>query len=88
MPCPSTQVFITPARHPSSRTDSKYVSVPHAPGVYLFTEHDNHRYIGRANDLNNRFGQHVAASSRHNHAAFAFNIAKRAAEQEGLISSA
>jgi hypothetical protein len=35
-------------------------AVPHESGVYLFTEEDNHRYIGRAKDLNKRFGQHVA----------------------------
>jgi hypothetical protein len=72
---------------PHSRSPTpgaKHVPVPHAPGVYLFTEDGNHRYIGRAKDLNHRFGQHVAAGGRHNQAAFAFNIAKRAAEQAGI----
>lgn len=59
-------------------------AVPHESGVYLFTEEDNHRYIGRAKDLNIRFGQHVAPKSPQNQAAFAFNVAKRDAEAAGL----
>jgi hypothetical protein len=51
------------------------------PASILFTDHGNHRYVGRATSLNHRFGQHVAAKSRHNAASFAFNIAKRAAEE-------
>lgn len=61
-------------------------AVPHAPGVYLFTEQTDHRYIGRAKDLNTRFGQHVAPKSRENQAAFAFNIAKRNAQRVNAFS--
>ncbi len=68
--------------HSRDRTPGvKYVAVPHTPGVYLFTDCGNHRYVGRARNLNHRFGQHVAAKSRHNAASFAFNMAKRAAEK-------
>jgi hypothetical protein len=66
------------------RPGAKHVAVPHLAGVYLFTEAGNDRYIGRAKDLNHRFGQHVAAGSRHNQAGFAFNIAKRDAEHAGF----
>lgn len=58
-----------------------HVPVPHKPGVYLFTESGNHRYVGRAKNLNARFGQHVAPKSHENQAAFAFNIARRDAEE-------
>ena len=51
----------------------------------MFTESGNDRYIGRAKDINNRFGQHVAPGSRHNQAGFAFNIAKRAAQEAGFV---
>jgi hypothetical protein len=63
---------------------TKHIPVPHQPGVYLFTEDHEHRYVGRAKDLNNRFGQHVAPCSRHNQAGYAFNIAKRDAECAGF----
>jgi hypothetical protein len=59
-------------------------AAPDQPGVYLFTEVGEHRYIGRAKNLNKRFGQHVAPKSSHNQAAFAFNIAKRAAQDIGF----
>lgn len=61
-----------------------HVAAPNAPGVYLFTEMGNHRYVGRAKDLNARFGQHVAPKSHENQAAFAFNIATRDAEANGF----
>lgn len=59
-------------------------AAPHDSGVYLFTQGEDHRYVGRAKNLNRRFGQHVAPKSPHNQAAFAFNLAKRAAEADGL----
>ena len=59
-------------------------AAPHNSGVYLFTEGNDHRYVGRAKNLNKRFGQHVAPKSPSNQAAFAFNIAKRNAETAGM----
>lgn len=68
------------------KSGTKHVAVPHAPGVYLFTENGEHRYIGRSKDLNNRFGQHVGRASGHNEAPFAFNIAKGAAQRTGFAT--
>jgi hypothetical protein len=62
----------------------KHVAVPKKPGVYLFTEHGEHRYVGRSKNLNSRFGQHIQAGSGENSAPFAFNIARRDASEAGF----
>jgi hypothetical protein len=61
-----------------------HVPVPNEPGVYLFTEDGEHRYVGRSKDLGMRLGLHTRQSSGHNSAPFAFNIARRDAEEAGF----
>jgi hypothetical protein len=63
---------------------SKHVAVPHAPGVYLFTENVNHRYIGRSKNLNARLGKHTQPKQGHNSAPFAFNITELHAREAGF----
>jgi hypothetical protein len=61
--------------------------VPAAPafaGVYLFSEDENHRYVGRTRNANRRLGEHTRPSSPQNSAPFAFNIARRDAAAAGL----
>lgn len=57
---------------------------PAAPGIYLYTENDVHLYVGRTRNLSRRWGQHTAPGQGINSAAFAFNIAKRAAGSAGV----
>ncbi|WP_405240414.1 GIY-YIG nuclease family protein [Lentisalinibacter orientalis] len=47
-------------------------------GIYLFSEGDNHLYIGRTRMLRQRMGQHSRPGSRHNQAVFAFRLAREA----------
>ena len=47
-------------------------------GVYLFTEGDNHLYVGRTNGLRKRLQQHCRPGSAHNSAPFAFRLAREA----------
>jgi hypothetical protein len=61
--------------------------VPAAPAVarvYLFSEDENHRYVGRTRNANRRLGEHTRPSSPENSAPFAFNIARRDAAAAGL----
>ena len=62
----------------------KHVAVPKKPGVYLFTQNGEHRYVGRSKNLSSRFGQHIQAGSGENSAPFAFNIARRDAGEAGF----
>jgi hypothetical protein len=55
--------------------------VPSVAGVYLFTEDGAHRYVERTRNCNRRLGEHTRPSSPENSAPFAFNIAKRAAQE-------
>ena len=49
-----------------------------ARAVYLFSEGDNHLYIGRTNRLRQRLLEHGRPSSGHNSAPFAFLLAREA----------
>jgi hypothetical protein len=53
-------------------------------GVYLLTEGDEPRYLGRTRKASNRLGQHYWASSGHNSAPLAFNIARKEAAEKNL----
>ena len=53
--------------------------------VYLFSEGDDHLYVGRTNNLRNRLRGHCAPSSRHFSAAFAFELAR---ETTGVLNAA
>lgn len=46
-------------------------------GIYLFSEGGCHLYVGRTRNLRRRYGQHCRPSSKHNHAPFAFKLAKK-----------
>jgi hypothetical protein len=50
-------------------------------GVYLFTEHGRHLYVGRSNRLRKRIPLHYRRASKHNSAVFAFKLAKKATHQ-------
>ncbi len=68
---------------PSYRRGRK-PAVPAVAGVYLFTEDGTHRYVGRTRNANRRLGEHTRPSSPENSAPFAFNIARRDAQDAGV----
>ncbi len=47
-------------------------------GIYLFSEGDNHLYVGRTQNLRTRLGQHSNPSAPDNQAGFAFKLAREA----------
>lgn len=47
-------------------------------GVYLFSEGDQHLYVGRAKNITNRYDWHCIPFSDHNRASFAFKLAREA----------
>ncbi len=59
-------------------------SIPKAPGIYLFSEGPNPIYVGQSRNLRQRLHQHMASSSKENSAPFAFNLALREADAQGL----
>jgi predicted GIY-YIG superfamily endonuclease len=50
-------------------------------GIYLFSERDEHWYVGRTNRLRQRLGEHCRKSSTHNSAPFAFLLAREMCRQ-------
>ncbi|HDS44515.1 MAG TPA: hypothetical protein ENN68_00165 [Methanomicrobia archaeon] len=53
-------------------------------GIYVFYEDGKPLYVGRTNRMKNRIKQHGWSSSKHNSAPFAFNLAKKIAEEKEL----
>ena len=47
-------------------------------GVYLFSEREQHLYVGRSRNIRRRYGLHTMPSAQHNQASFAFLLAKEA----------
>ena len=47
-------------------------------GIYLFTEHGRHLYVGRSNRLFQRYKNHWGPSKTEREAAFAFKLAREA----------
>lgn len=45
-------------------------------GVYLFSERDQHLYVGRSNHIRRRYGRHCNLGATHRMAAFAFRLAR------------
>ena len=45
--------------------------------IYLFSEGDQHLYVGRTNHFRNRMRQHSIPASQHNQAVFAFKLARK-----------
>lgn len=57
--------------------------IPHR-GVYLFSEGDNHLYVGRSNSIPARYRNHCRPGATHTSAAFAMLLAR---EQTGMYAS-
>ena len=57
--------------------------LPNIPkrGIYLFSDGDNHLYVGRSNNLKTRIQTHCRPGSKYNQAAFAFCLACHATGQ-------
>lgn len=55
-----------------------------AKGIYVFFERGQPVYVGRSNKMKQRIMAHSRPSSGHNSATFAFLIAKKDAETEGI----
>jgi predicted GIY-YIG superfamily endonuclease len=53
-------------------------------GIYVFYEAGKPLYVGRTNRMKNRIKQHGWSSSKHTSAPFAFNLAKKVAEERGF----
>lgn len=53
-------------------------------GIYVFFENKHPIYAGRTNRMKNRIKEHGQQSSTHNSASFAFNLAKKDAEEKGI----
>ncbi len=45
-------------------------------GIYLFSEAEEHLYVGRTNTIRKRLQKHCRPSSGHNSATFAFRLAR------------
>lgn len=46
-------------------------------GIYIFSDNGEPLYIGRSNNMRQRFSQHTNLGSQHNQAVFAFKIARK-----------
>ena len=46
-------------------------------GIYLFSEGEQHLYVGRTNTIRKRLQNHCRPSSGHNSATFAFRLARQ-----------
>jgi len=56
--------------------------------VYLFSEGDQHLYVGRTNNFRNRMRQHSIPAAQHNQAVFAFRLARLATGRTEVAYSA
>ena len=69
-------------------TPVKYSTLPREMperGIYLFSEGDQHLYVGRTNRIRRRLAGHCRPSSTHFSATFAFRVAR---EETGLLKAA
>ena len=53
-------------------------------GVYVFYEKDKPLYVGRTNGMRKRIQEHGRPGSRHSSASFAFLLAVKSAEAQGI----
>jgi len=53
-------------------------------GIYVLFENGRPIYVGRSNRMKDRIKEHGRPSSTHNSAPFAFNLAKKVAEEKGV----
>lgn len=56
-------------------------------GIYLFSEGDQHLYVGRTNTIRKRLQNHCRPSSGHNSATFAFRLARQLTGQTNATYS-
>jgi predicted GIY-YIG superfamily endonuclease len=54
-------------------------------GIYLFSDQDQHLYVGRSNNIRRRIGLHCRPGSQQNQATFAFRMAR---QQTGITAAA
>jgi hypothetical protein len=47
-------------------------------GIYLFSEHRQHLYVGRSDGIRGRIGRHCRPGATHRMASFAFRLAREA----------
>ena len=45
-------------------------------GIYLFTEHGKHLYVGRTDDMRRRLQSHCRSGATHHQATFAFRLSR------------
>ena len=57
-------------------------------GIYLFSEGDQHLYVGRTNTIRKRLQNHCRPSSGHNSATFAFRLARQLTGQTNATYTA
>jgi hypothetical protein len=65
----------------------KYASLPSQMperGIYLFSDGNNHLYVGRTNRIRRRLAGHCRPSSTHFSATFAFRVARK---ETGLLKA-
>jgi hypothetical protein len=69
---------------PSARRLDHRPTLPSAAGIYLFLNDNWPLYVGQTRNLRRRLADHCRASSGHNQASFAFNIARRSLSAKGV----
>lgn len=57
-------------------------------GIYLFSEGEQHLYVGRTNTIRKRLQNHCRPSSGHNSATFAFRLARQLTGQTNATYTA
>lgn len=66
---------------------SARLTIPHSPGLYLFSELSVPTYVGQTRTLRKRYDQHTKERGDHNSASFAFLIARGLAAEAGCTVS-
>jgi hypothetical protein len=62
---------------------AQHDEIPDGPGIYVFSDGPNPRYVGQTQKLRQRLRQHVSPSARENQAALAWRIALKDATVAG-----
>lgn len=58
--------------------------LPRAPGIYLFSDGVEYRYVGQTRNLRARLAQHASPSGTHYSATLAFLMAVQEAKEQGM----
>lgn len=67
-----------------ARPRDQHHAIPTGRGVYLFSEAGSPIYVGRSRNLKTRIGEHVLPGGGRETATFAFQIARKRAEADGI----